>query len=85
MNRGNSDLDKKMAVIMGEKLKALRIYKNYSLQYVADRMLSSKNRGTVNHWESGRAQPSLSQLKKLCDLYGVNVLEFLGDVYNEVF
>lgn len=85
MNRGNSDLDKKMAKIVGLKLRSLRIYKGYSLQYVADRILPSKNRGTINHWESGRAQPSLAQLKKACDLFGVDVLEFLGEVYDEIF
>lgn len=85
MNRGESELDKKLTKVVGVKLKALRNYKGYSLQYVADRILPSKNRGTINHWESGRAQPNLSQLKKACDLYGMDVLDFLGEVYSDVF
>lgn len=85
MNKGNSALDDKLTRIMGEKLKALRMYKGYSLQYVADRILSSKNRGTISHWEAGRAQPNLTQLKMICTIYDVNVLDFLNEVYKEVF
>lgn len=85
MNKKQDILDKKTTEIIGQKLKSLREYKGFSLQYVADKILASKNRGTIQHWEAGRSQPNLTQLKKITELYGVDVLEFLGDVYTEVF
>lgn len=83
-NRDNS-LDKKMTKLLGQKLKSLREYKGYSLQYVADRMLLSKSRSTIQHWEAGRAQPNLSQLKQITEIYGIDVLDFLTTLYKEVY
>lgn len=61
---------------LNEKLRELRLQKNYSQSYVADKLHISRQ--AVSKWENGWASPDLENLKLLSGLYGVTVDELLG-------
>lgn len=67
-----------------EKLKEIRLKKGLTLTEVADR--SGWGYGTVQGWESGRVEPPLEKLQRLCDLYGISPLDLLDHYpdYDEV-
>lgn len=73
---------KEIDVLIGSKLKALREKKGYSIRYVGQRI--GKTHATVSYYEQGRNGADLSTLKKLCNLYGVDMLQFLSDIYEEI-
>ena len=56
---------------LGEKLTAIRVEKNLSQQYVADRM--NLSRSAISYYELGRRTIDVETLFKLCDIYNVNV------------
>lgn len=68
---------------LGEKLTAIRVEKNLSQQYVADRM--SLSRSAISYYELGRRTIDVETLFKLCDIYNVDVNEILSDVRKYVY
>lgn len=60
-----------MSVTIGSKLKSLRRAKGYSQQFVADRV--GMKRSTISNYEIDRRLPSLTDLKRLADFYGVGL------------
>lgn len=78
--RGNNIMKyKPIDVMIGERLKAMRNAKKYSLRYVGEKM--GRSNVTISNYETGRLSIDLPTLKKLCALYGVDMLEFLAEIY----
>lgn len=55
-------------------LKALRINKKITQQFVAEKLGVTSR--TIANWEAGRTYPDLKQLKDLEELYGVPLTVF---------
>ncbi|MBD5543311.1 MAG: helix-turn-helix domain-containing protein [Lachnospiraceae bacterium] len=53
--------------MIGKRLKKLRKEKNFSLEYVAEKI--DVSRQTVAKWEAGETLPDVVKCKKLMDLY----------------
>ncbi len=53
--------------MIGKRLKKLRKEKNFSLEYVAERI--DVSRQTIAKWEAGETLPDVVKCKKLMDLY----------------
>lgn len=60
-----------MSGTIGSKLKSLRKAKGYSQQFVADRV--GMKRSTISNYEIDRRLPSLTDLKRIADFYGVGL------------
>lgn len=60
-----------MSGTIGSKLKSLRRAKGYSQQYVGDAV--GMKRSTISNYEIDRRLPSLTDLKRLADFYGVGL------------
>lgn len=56
-------------------LKAARVNAEMTQKEAADRM--GIDVSTVISWENGRTSPKAVQLQKLCEVYGVNSVDFL--------
>ena len=63
---------------MKEILRSLRNKNNYSQSAVADYLEISRQ--MYNKYENGMAEPSLKNIKKLCELYKVSADVFLGNL-----
>lgn len=50
-------------------LKAARINKGYTQEYVATALKVTKK--TVGSWESGKTIPKVDKINPICELYGV--------------
>lgn len=61
----------KMSGSIGSKLQSLRKARGYSQQYVADRV--GMKRSTISNYEIDRRLPSLTDLKRVADFYGVGL------------
>lgn len=60
-----------MSGSIGSKLRSLRKARGYSQQYVADRV--GMKRSTISNYEIDRRLPSLTDLKRVADFYGVGL------------
>lgn len=60
-----------MSGSIGSKLRALRKARGYSQQFVADRV--GMKRSTISNYEIDRRLPSLTDLKRVADFYGVGL------------
>lgn len=60
-----------MSSTIGSKLRSLRKAKGYSQQYVAERV--GLKRSTISNYEIDRRLPSLTDLKRVADFYGVGL------------
>lgn len=76
---------------VGLKIKELRKAHNMRQSELADKLgISNK---TISSWESGRTEPALDMIKKVCDIFGVtyNVLldgswsNYIQDIQNSDF
>ena len=54
--------------LLGQRLKALRLNKNFTQQQAAD-ALGAKNKGTISMWEKGVNEPSAITFLALCCAY----------------
>lgn len=61
---------------VGEKIKQIRIARNYTQQDIADKMNIKRN--TVSQWESGMRNISVEQLIEYAKVVGVT-LDFFND------
>ena len=50
-------------------LKAARINKGYTQEYVAEKLRVTKK--TVGSWENGKSMPKIDKIEPICELYGV--------------
>lgn len=73
---------KPVDVMIGERLKQMRNAKHFSLRYVGERV--GRSNVTISNYETGRLSIDLPTLKTLCTLYGVDMLEFLGEIYERL-
>lgn len=73
---------KREDVLIGERLRELRKARGYSLRYVEER--TGRSNATISNYETGRLGIDIPFLKKLCTLYGVDMLEFLGEIYDRL-
>jgi len=68
---------------IGEKMKALRESKGWTQKHTAEKMNVSPQ--MYNNYEKDKTNPSLAILKRVCDLYNID-LNTLNDEYSqEVF
>ena len=56
---------------IGSKLRSLRKARHYSQQHVADQV--GMKRSTISNYEIDRRLPSLTDLKRIADFYGVGL------------
>lgn len=63
--------------MISEKIKALRKERNYSLEFVAEKI--DVSRQTVSKWESGETVPDVIKCKALADLYEISLDELFMD------
>ena len=57
--------------MLSERLREARKRKNYSQEYVAEKVHTSRQ--TVMRWENGTSEPSIEIIKKLAELYDVSI------------
>ena len=60
-----------MSGSIGSKLRSLRKARGYSQQFVADRV--GMKRSTISNYEIDRRLPSLTDLKRIAEFYGVGL------------
>ena len=68
------EFDKKLGATLRER----REQKNYSLEYVADRLGVSKN--AVSHWELGKRSMYAETLKAYCTVLGCSMQELFNEM-----
>ena len=66
---------------LADKIRQLRIEKGWSQERLAEEMHVSRQ--AVSKWESEGAEPELSKLRKLADLFGVTTDYLLRDENDE--
>lgn len=66
-----SERGDKMSGSIGSKLQSLRKAKGFSQQHVADRI--GMKRSTISNYEIDRRLPSLTDLKRIAEFYGVGL------------
>lgn len=60
----------------GEKIKTLRKEKGYTQKELAQKIGQAQS--TIVYWEQDKQEPTISSLKKLCDLFEVSANYLLG-------
>ncbi len=65
-------------VALGSVLKDYRLQSKLSLQNVGDKMGLTKQ--MIHHYESGRSPLTVSQLIRLCNIYGIDYATVLKQV-----
>lgn len=68
----------RMTKSLGEALKENRIHCKMTQEFVAERI--GVSRQAVSKWESGRSDPSTSNLLALAKLYGISAEDLLKEV-----
>ena len=63
---------------IGEKLRKLRVRRNYSQAFVAECLGLSRN--AYLEWENGKIDFTISRFDKICTCYGINISELLIDL-----
>ena len=78
--RSNTDnkTPPEQAKSLGETLKAHRISRGFTQEYVAESL--GVSRQAVSKWENGTSDPSTANLMALAKLYGLSVDELLRQV-----
>ena len=59
-------------MFLAKNLKYLRLKNGFSQDYIADK-LGYKSYTTIQKWEMGTSEPSISTLKKLSRIYNVDI------------
>lgn len=68
-------MNKQFLKKIGEELRALREKHGYSLEEVGIKI--GKSRKSIHAYEKGLVDISISNLKKMLDIYGIDVGKFL--------
>lgn len=61
--------------LIGQKLKTLRKGRKMSQERLGEEL--GLTRATISNWETGRRAPHLSELKRVCEYFGVS-LDYMG-------
>ena len=61
---------------LGEKLKKARLDANLSLRQ-ATKLMDLKSANSIFRWESGERVPKLENLKKLAEIYKIDIMELI--------
>ena len=56
---------------LGDNIRIMRRARDFSQQQLAD-ILGYKSDVTIQHWETGRNEPNVGALQKMCALFGVS-------------
>lgn len=65
---------------IGAKLKKIRVENNYTQEYIATKLYVTRQ--TISKWENNKTTPDTTSLKKICEIYDINISYFIPD--NEV-
>lgn len=60
----------------GKKLRELRIQEGLTQKELAEKIGSAQS--AIHYWESDKQEPSISSLKKICDLFEISADYLLG-------
>ena len=63
----------------GKTLKSWREEKGWSQQDLAEKMDVKSGKQTISRWELGKAEPALSELRKIAELFEKTVAQLLGE------
>ena len=61
----------------GEKIREMRLEKEWTQKELAQQLEQAQS--TIAYWENNAQEPSISALKKLCELFGVSA-DYLLDL-----
>ena len=64
-------------MIIGERIKKLRIKNKLTQQDLADKLFVSDK--TISSWESGRTEPDINMLSEICKALNTNFLTLVGN------
>ena len=67
--------------ILGFKLRKLRVNSNYSQLFVANCLGISRN--AYVEWENGTVNFTLEQILRVCEIYNIDIIEFLKSLPNK--
>lgn len=70
-----SDYEKELYSIIGNMLRELRLEKNFTLEYVADKLGVAPK--TLQRYERGERKIKVGTITELCAIYGVDYSEFM--------
>lgn len=70
--------NRKSVKSLGEILREKRVEKNMTQEFVAEQL--GVSRQAVSKWESGKTDPSTSNLLSLCKLYGIEANKLLASI-----
>ena len=74
-NANESEQDSALKQVIGQNIQRLREEKHESQIMLAEEL--GIHRSAVNHWEKGRTQPSMRNLKQLAEHFGVSCDDLL--------
>lgn len=72
-----SDYEKELYSIIGNMLRELRQEKDYTLEFVADKLEIAPK--TLQRYECGERKIKVGTITELCDIYGVDYSEFMRE------
>lgn len=64
---------------IGAKLREARVSAGMTLREASDKL--GKDHSTISSYESGRRAINVDVMDQLCEIYGVNYLEILSEIY----
>ena len=70
-----SDYEKELYSIIGNMLRELRLKKDYTLEYVADKLNIAPK--TLQRYECGERKIKVGTITELCEIYGADYSEFM--------
>ena len=65
-----------MKITFAENLKMLRENSKLTQQQLADALHTTQRK--VSYWESGKIEPDLENLWKICDYFDISIEELIG-------
>ncbi len=65
-----------MKITFAENLKMLRENSKLTQQQLADALHTTQRK--VSYWESGKIEPDLENLWKICDYFDISIDELIG-------
>ena len=65
-----------MEILFAANVRALREEANLTQKELADRMGTTQRK--VSYWESGKIEPDLENLWKICDYFDISIDELIG-------
>ena len=72
-----SDYEKELYSIIGNMLRDLRLKKDYTLEYVADKLNIAPK--SLQRYECGERKIKVGTITELCEIYGADYYEFMRE------